>query len=299
MLCRVFLSLCSEVSMATNLPTDLLRSFVAIVDAGSMLRATERILLSQSALSLQMRRLEKIIRVQIFHRHGRKLTLTPAGQHLLHQARQILDLNDRILSSLVGEPLSGTVHIGLVQDFAETLLSSALGVFAAAHPEVQLQVRVADSQSLMDALRDHHLDVVLSVLPDEEDSTLRRAPLVWIGEPELTKQEILPLALLEMPCLFRSIALRALEATGRRFRIVVETPSLSGLSAAVQAGLGVTCRTSLFAETATIPVISKDILPPLPHVSYALHTAKSPTAPAKRIADLIRTAVSDENARNL
>ncbi|MDE1172257.1 MAG: LysR substrate-binding domain-containing protein [Parvibaculaceae bacterium] len=281
--------------MATNLPTDLLRSFVAIVDAGSMLRATERIFLSQSALSLQMRRLEKIVRVPLFHRHGRKLTLTPAGQHLLHQARQILDLNDRILTSLAGEPLSGAVHIGLVQDFAETLLSGALGVFAAAHPEAQLQVKVADSQNLMDALRDHHLDVVLSILPDGEEAALRRVPAVWIGEPELAGQEILPLALLEMPCLFRATALRALEAAGRRFRIVVETPSLSGLRAAVQTGLGITCRTNLFAEAASAPVIPKDLLPPLPHVSYALHTVENPTAPAKRIADLIRTALNEEN----
>ena len=76
--------------MVTNLPTELLRSFVAIVDSGSMLRATERVFVTQSALSLQMKRLEETVLTPLFHREGRRLVLTPAGQTLLPRAREMM-----------------------------------------------------------------------------------------------------------------------------------------------------------------------------------------------------------------
>src|SRR5919201_4412066 len=86
--------------MAVNLPTELLRSFSAIVDSGSMLRATERVFVTQSALSLQMKRLEDTVQAPLFHRDGRRLVLTPAGQTLLAYARDILAMNDRAVSAL-------------------------------------------------------------------------------------------------------------------------------------------------------------------------------------------------------
>ena len=99
--------------MAVNIPTELLRSFVAVIETGSILQATERVFVTQSAISLQMRRLEEIIRQPLFNRHGRKLRLTPAGEHLLSTAHQILALNDRVLASLQAQALSGTARIGL------------------------------------------------------------------------------------------------------------------------------------------------------------------------------------------
>ena len=131
--------------MATNLPTELLRSFVAIVDSGSMLKATERVFVTQSALSLQMKRLEETVLTPLFHRDGRRLTLTPAGQALLVHAREILALNDRAVVALTGDALVGPVRVGLVQDFAETLLSGVLArqateVIAAYAPYITLSV---------------------------------------------------------------------------------------------------------------------------------------------------------------
>src|SRR6185436_19517731 len=116
--------------MVTNLPTELLRSFVAIVDSGSMLRATERVFVTQSALSLQMKRLEETVQASLFQREGRRLALTPAGQTLITYAREILATNDRAVSALNGDALSGPARIGLVQDFAETLLPGVLARFA-------------------------------------------------------------------------------------------------------------------------------------------------------------------------
>jgi DNA-binding transcriptional LysR family regulator len=86
--------------MAVNLPTELLRSFVAIVDTGSMSQATQRVFVTQSALSLQMKRLEDLLQTALFNRAGRRLNLTPTGERLLGHARLILDANDRAVLAL-------------------------------------------------------------------------------------------------------------------------------------------------------------------------------------------------------
>src|ERR1700749_364883 len=129
--------------MVVNLPTELLRSFTAIVDAGSMLRATERVFVTQSALSLQRKRLEDLVQKPLFQRDGRKLTLTQAGENLLGHAREILSANDRAVQALNGAVLAGPARIGVVEDFAETLLSGVLTEFSESNPDAHVQVRVA------------------------------------------------------------------------------------------------------------------------------------------------------------
>src|ERR1700735_3819841 len=98
--------------MVVNLPTELLRSFTAIVNSGSMLHATQQIFVTQSALSLQMKRLEDIVQTPLFHREGRRLALTPAGHSMMGYAREMLATNDRAVSALSGSTLSGPARIG-------------------------------------------------------------------------------------------------------------------------------------------------------------------------------------------
>jgi len=277
----------------TNLPTDLLRSLVAIVDSGSMLKATDTIFLTQSALSLQMKRLEELVQQPLFTRRGRRLLLTDAGQCLVERARQMLDINDCIIASLTGEQLAGPVSIGLVQDFAEALLTGVLRRFSSLHPGSQLQVRVGGSAELLDDFHDAKLDVAMCLAPESDPKALRRVPMIWVGHPELLTQETIPLATLEMPCIFRSSMLRSLENAGRHYRIAVETPSLTGLRAAVRAGLGVTCRTELFVDEELTPLIPKKHLPALPSVAYALFTRENPSPAAARLSELVREAVSN------
>ncbi len=276
--------------MAVNLPTELLRSFAAIVDSGSMLRATERVFLTQSALSLQMKRLEETVQTPLFHRDGRRLSLTPAGDTLLAFAREILAANDRAVSSLNGDVLAGPVRVGLVQDFAETLLSGVLSQFAQLNPEAQLQVRVGGTLELLDLLRADRLDVVLGMGPEDDAAALRTAPMQWLGDPKLIHADVLPLAVLERPCRFRDAALAALDAAGRPYRIVLETPSLSVLRASVDSDLAVTCRTSVFSAR-TIGPDDAAALPELPRVAYVRHTRGEPHRTIGRLAELISAAV--------
>jgi DNA-binding transcriptional LysR family regulator len=275
--------------MAVNLPTELLRSFAAIVDSGSMLRATERVFVTQSALSLQMKRLEETVQTPLFHRDGRRLVLTPAGQTLLTYARDMLATNDRALSALNGDVLAGPARVGMVQDFAEVLLGGVLARFAELNPETQLQIRVGGSHELLELLSSDRLDVVLGMGPADDLAAIRTAPMRWLGEPELAELDVLPLAILEVPCRFRDAALRALDGAGRPYRVVLETPSLSVLRAALDCGLAVSCRTDVFSRKA----IEANSLPALPEVAYVRHTRAEPHRTITRLADLIGAAVLD------
>src|ERR1700710_775028 len=135
--------------MPVNLPTTLLRSFVAIVDTGSMLNAAEQVFVTQSALSLQIKRLEELVQQPLFTREGRRLALTAAGDVLLDYARRILALHDEAVQAVNSGHFSGPVRVGMVQDFAETLLSGLLARFAALHPDSQIYGRVAGTVELL------------------------------------------------------------------------------------------------------------------------------------------------------
>ncbi len=277
--------------MPVNLPTELLRSLAAIVDSGSMLKATERVFVTQSALSLQMKRLEEIVQTPLFQREGRRLALTPAGEHLLAHAREILAANDRAVAAMNGGALAGPVRIGLIQDFAETLLAGVLARFVSLHAETQMQVRVAGSHELMDLLEADRLDFVLGVGAPDDPARVRAAPMLWLGAADLLEQEVLPLAILEKPCRFRMAALEALDRAGIAYRIMLETPSLSALRAAVEAGLGLTVRTELLLGGRTEALFS-DRLPLLPEVAYVLHVRRSPHPTIERLAELVRAAAA-------
>jgi len=277
--------------MPVNLPTELLRSFLAIVDTGSMMRATDHVFLSPSALSLQMKRLEEIARRQLFQRSGRSLMLTPAGRELAAVARKMLELNDAAIGLLLGETLSGLVQIGLVQDFAETLLPEILRDFSALHPQTQLRLHVAGSADLTDAYSRSEVDIVLGLGRPTDPHVQIVAPMVWLGDPALAAAEEVKLVLLEAPCVFRTACLRALQDAGRRFRIVVETPSLSGMRAAVAAGLGVTCRTDLVAGWGGLPAVPEALLPSLPDVGYVLLQSEDPTEAGRRLGELTEAAL--------
>ena len=273
--------------MVVNLPTELLRSFAAIVDAGSMLKATERVFVTQSALSLQMKRLEDLVQTPLFQREGRKLALTPAGQSLLAHARAILDANDRAVLALSGDALIGPARIGFAEDFAETLLSGVLARFSELHPQTQVQVRVGSSVELLEAMQADQLDVLLCLGSGDDPAAIRTEPMRWVGNPDLVRQEVLPLAVLERRCRFRTAALAALEKAGRPYRIVVETPSLAALRAAVESGIGVSCRTVHVVDAA---IEAKKSLPALPSVAYVRHVRSNPHPTISRLADLVQTA---------
>lgn len=270
--------------MPVNLPTNMLRSFAAIVDAGSMLNATERVFVTQSALSLQIKRLEELIQQPLFHRDGRRLALTPAGEKLLSYARRILAIHDEAVAAVSAGALAGPVRIGMVQDFADLLLGGLLARFGELHPEAQIFARVAGTAELQQMLERAQLDLVIGYAAADDVRALRVAPTRWYGAETLADHDELPLVVLEKPCRFREAATAALDAAGRRWRIAVETPNLSTLKAAVVAGLGLTSRTSLFLRD--IVPLPDGGLPALPDVSCILLRSDGAGTAAARLAHL-------------
>jgi len=155
-----------------------------------------------------------------------------------------------------------------------------------------LQIRVGGSHELLEQLSSDRLDIVLCMGGPEDASAIREAATIWLGEAGLIDQEVLPVAVLERPCRFRDAALSALDASGRPYRIVLETPSLSVLRAAVASGLGVTCRTALFGGAALAKAEAAD-LPSLPGVTYVQQIRRDPHPTVERLGDLLRRAVQD------
>ena len=285
--------------MRLDLPTDLLRSFVAIADAGGIVKAAERVHRTQPAISLQVKRLERLLGAALLRRHGRGVALTEAGERLLGYARRILALNDEAVAALAPAALAGPVRFGTIQDFADTALPGVLARFAAENPGVCLDVRVGNSMALIDAVTAGGLDLVLGSELRPGGTPLRREPMRWIGAAtgsiptDAPSGTVVPLVLMEAPCPFRDAALAALDRAERAWRIVYTSPSLAGVRAAVRAGLGVTCRTAALATEGLRPV---EGLPALPDARFALYggvggeVASAPPA-VRRLAEILAVAV--------
>lgn len=216
---------------------------MAIEQAGSVTGGAERIGRSQSATSLQIRQLEKIVGKPLFERHGRGVVLTTAGEFLRPVARQVIQSLDRALADLRGEGLTGRLRIGMPDDHGRTLLTSIVADFAGLHPKVELEVQCALGVGFEGALASGALDLAVFDVakPQQNQEVLRESALVWMGLPGRTlgQADPLPVALFDRSCWWRDIALSSLEASGRSFEIVFTSESSVGIHAAVQSGIAV------------------------------------------------------------
>lgn len=277
--------------MAVNVPTALLRSFIAIVDSGSMLAAADQVYVTPSALSLQVKRLEEILQRRIFEREGRRLALTTAGELLLDYARRVLALHDEAIAALSGAAPGGPVRIGMVQDFADLLLTGVLARFSQLHGDAQIYARVAGTAELQELITRNEIDFAVGFASAGAPGSIRDAPSRWYGDSALADRDVVPLAVLERPCRFREAAIAALERARRRYRLSVETPNLSTLRSAVAAGLGLTVRTPLFLHDIT--PLDEQLLPPLPSVACMLLDGREPNDAVLRLRDVTIEAIRD------
>lgn len=233
-----------------NLPTDVLRSFVAVAEAGGVTAASALVGRTQPAVTQQIQKLEDLTGTALFRRAGRRLSLTDAGETLLGYARQMLLVNDEAVARLRAEDLSGAVRVGLPNDFAVSFLPEILGEFAAGHAEVRLEVNCDLSVNLLAGLAKGRHDLVIALKPEtlpgapDEISTARvwRERLVWAGPRRFRPKPDAPVPLIVYPkgCFYRARITDALDRAGQPWRVAYESPSLEGLRAAVEAGLGVT-----------------------------------------------------------
>lgn len=279
-----------------NLDLDVLRTLVAAERLGGFGRAAELVGRSQSAVSQQMHRIETQLGVALFQKQGRGLAPTEAGEVLLAYARRLLGLNDEAVVAVRGRALEGAVRFGLPGDLAEGWLPQALGRFKRAHPGVRVEAAVDRNGRLLERLDEEAFDLVLALGAVDRSDARPLAALedVWIGpregEPAWVHGEPIPLAVLEPPCMFRRSALAALDRAGLPWRIAFTSPSLHGLWAAVEAGLGVTVRTAVGLPRRVQPLGAESGLPTLLEAPrrLCLHDGGRTLAPAvARLADII------------
>ncbi len=276
---------------------DVLRTFVLGVQLNSFARAAERLGRSTSAVSAQLKKLEDQIGTPVLSKAGRGLALTPMGEVLLSHARRLLELNDSIFAALDQTRTAGTLRLGVQEDFAEHVLSSTLRRFTQVYPMISLQVRIARNAELLELIDSASLDLALTWATANTSpyvTPLGQTPMHWIGPrntPLLPRAEgaPLPLVMFDAPCVLRSAATEALDRAGIAWRIALTSPSVGGIWAAVDAGLGVTLRTRI-GLPAHLRVL--DDLPPVPSLGYELHTNQlQPTPAVAHLASLIQSSL--------
>jgi len=279
---------------------DVLRTFVTGVELNSFAKAADRLGRSTSAVSAQLKKLEEQVGTPVLGKSGRGLALTPVGEALLSHARRLLELNDSIFGSLHETQTAGTLRLGLQEDFGEHVLSDVLRRFARLYPLISLEVRIGRNAELLGLMDNTRLDLALTWETGHNSSgctRLGQTPMHWIGprdKPLLPRAEDapLPLVMFEAPCVLRSAATEALDRAGIAWRIALTSPSVGGIWAAVDAGLGVTLRTRI-GLPAHLRVL--DGLPPVPSLGYELHCSHpAPNAAVVQLATLIQSSLEQQ-----
>jgi len=231
---------------AHDLQIDWLKCFVAVVDAGSLSAAAPEVHRSQSAVSMQLQKLERAVGVALLIRHPRRLELTPDGQTLLGYARRLLDLHSEAQASLRSVALRGVVRLGVPDDYAAKYLTPVLRRFAPRHAGVEIVLACEQSTSLIPRIARGELDLALVSRDHGQRGTLLfHEPMVWVGSPHFDtwRRDPLPIAVYEDGSLARRNALTTLSLQGRRYRVAYLSSSIAGQIAAVESGLAVAALT--------------------------------------------------------
>lgn len=284
-----------------TLDPDLLRAFVLIAEERSFTRAAQMVGRTQSAVSMQVQRLEGVLGQQLFHRgRGGQVDLTRHGQFLLDRAREMLALNDDIWRTFHQPSVSGQVCLGVPDDYALRFLPRVLMRFAEVHPDVEVEVVCAPSKELIPRLKGGELDLALvsdgDVAAGLGGIPLWSGPLVWIGSERHAAHRLdpLPLALSDPTCCWRQSAINALEAVGRRFRVAYTSSAQIGTLAPVMAGLAITMAPSTSLPDGVCVLGREDGLPPLPDFQVLMLKGREARQP---VTDALGDYISETFAR--
>lgn len=225
-----------------NLDITTLRSLVAVADQGGVTRAATALNLTQSAVSMQIKRLEEMLDLTLFDRANRRVSLTASGEQLIGYARRILDLNDEVVGRLTEEIYEGEVMLGVPHDIVYPVVPRVLKLFNMAYPRVKVHLRSSSTVKLRDALERGEVDVILTTEEGVADGgeTLTKMALRWSGAigGSSWKRRPLRLAFCRL-CIFRPSVLRKLDAAGIDWELAVESEDDRAVEALVSADLAV------------------------------------------------------------
>ena len=240
-------------SMTALIDIDQLRTFIAIVETGSFTKAAEVVHKTQSAVSMQMKRLEERLSKPIFARDGRASKLTEDGERLLDYARRIVKLNVEALAAFSDKQLVGRVRLGLPDDYADRYLPEIMARFSRAYPGVEITVLCEPSVDLVERIDANELDlcIVTDCGTTRASEIFRRERLLWVtsNRHSTHTEEPLPLALGRPSCGWRRAAIECLETIARPHHVLYTSANVGAISAAVLSGLAV----SVFPQSALRP----------------------------------------------
>lgn len=231
-----------------NLPTDLLRTFVTVIEVGSYTYAATLLGRTQPAISLQIKRLEELVDQPLIVRKGRHVVLTERGELLIDQARQILRLNDIAVSQFDRYSEKSSLRIGLPVDYGVRMLQSSLTRIVQKNPNIKLDIRCDLSNNLIAGLHKDELDIAVGLYPGNDQQFLYRSWLekpVWVAASGLDVRNLEELPLVTHPygCIYRTRMTEALKQAERRWRVAFSSPGIGSIQQAILDGLGVSCLT--------------------------------------------------------
>ncbi|PMS26067.1 LysR substrate-binding domain-containing protein [Trinickia soli] len=282
--------------MNRNLDLALIRTFVTVVDSGSMTVAAHRLHMTQGAVSQQTKRLEEALSSPLLVRKARRLELTRQGEQFLVKARQLLRLNDEIWADVASQTLQGSLRVGVPYDLV-TPLAPAMKAFAEAHPRVDISLVCATSPELREAVDGGRVDLSLVeyVVDEAEDEVIRVEPLVWVKgrDSDAGQKRPLPLSMVDERCAFRHAVLDALAQEGIAWRTVFESGNIEATAATVRAGLAVTAwlASTVPADLETLAQHAMG-LPALPPFAICLRLPATAQPTALEFARCVRESMS-------
>ncbi|MFC7051804.1 LysR substrate-binding domain-containing protein [Hansschlegelia quercus] len=288
--------------MPALLDVDQLRTLIAVVDTGSFTRAAEIVFKTQSAVSMQMKRLEERVGRQVFARDGRGVKLTEDGERLLDYARRIVHISREAVSAFADDALTGRVRLGLPDDYAERYLPEILARFSSSNPRVEVTVACEPSDSLTELVARDELDLAIITHASRRPvgEVIRQEPLLWVTSQRsvVHEESVIPLALSHAACVWRESAIAKLEEIGRPHRVLYSSRNFAAVGAAVLAGLAMT----VLPESALRPGMrvlgSAEGFPPLPSCKIALlRNPGAVTETALALADHIVASLDNMTIR--
>jgi DNA-binding transcriptional LysR family regulator len=269
--------------MPSPLDLDQLQTFVAISDTGSFTRAADEVFKTQSAVSMQMRRLEEKIGRPLFEKEGRMNRLTDDGERLLSYARRMIRLNGEAVAAFDDSKLTGHLRIGMPDDYADRFLPEIMARFVRSNPRVELSVVCEPTVNLVEQVNRAAIDLALIThVPENGYSEIvRREPLLWVTSANHAVHEelVLPLAFGRPTCIWRHKAIEALAQVKREYRVLFTSWSATVISASILSGLAV----SVLAECSLRPgmrvLTDSEGFPKLPDVEIGLIRARGRQSP--------------------
>ena len=260
--------------MMSSLSVDQIRSFLVVLESGSFTAAAQTLGVRQSTVSGHIARLEQALDRSLLMRDTHRVAPTPDGQAMIGFARDVLEAHDRLRAFFSPSGLRGRIRLGVSEDYTLTALAQVLARFADRHPSVDLQLTVGLSRVLYQGYDAGELDVIFCKRRrgDPRGELAWAEELIWAGRPGFVPDPALPLPLVlyPPPSMTRTLALDALEAAGRSWRIACTSGSLMGLRAAVEAGLGIAPHSARVMPPGLTPVPKTAGLPAIGDVEFVV-----------------------------